>query len=107
MKSTTKSKVFVIVLMSIAVILGFTGFAATRTIEGEHKKEMQKVIGEKGGTIERVEVVEAKDSPFPTAGKGNNVYKIFYKVNGESKIGWYRAINHSSIKQEPEAWKLD
>ncbi|MET3288856.1 hypothetical protein EDM56_20165 [Brevibacillus fluminis] len=107
MNATTKSKIFVIGLVTFAVLVGYTGFMAVRNIEGVHKQEITRVIGEHGGVVKLIEVVEADTSPFKEAGKGNNVYKITYTKNGGTKTAWYCAINHSSIKQEPEAWQID
>lgn len=107
MNATTKSKVFVLGLVTLAVLIGYTGFIAVRNIEDVHKKEIKRVIGEHGGEVKMIEVVEAETSPFKDAGKGNNVYKITYSKNGGTKTAWYCAINHSSIKQEPEAWQIN
>ncbi len=107
MNSTTKSKIFVIALVIIAVILGVSGILSIRQTESEHVKEINRVIAEKGGEVASINTVSLEESPFQESPQGNTIYHITYTKAGKSHTAWYLAVNHSSIKQVPEAWKFD
>lgn len=106
--ATKKSKVIIVSFLAGALLLGFLAYMGMSATSSEHMATIQAVIKEKGGVIEPggVTAVPVDESPFAKSGKGNTIYRIVYKKDGESLTAWYRSENHSSIIKEPEEWIL-
>ncbi|MNI33978.1 hypothetical protein D3C73_879510 [compost metagenome] len=84
----------IIVVISVCCIL-LTGlpllFIADNKLEQLHKTEINKVIVDRGGIINSIDLSDSKLSPFSEeSDSGNKIYKITYSRSDLNYTAWYR-----------------
>lgn len=99
-----KSKIYLLAWVIVPIILGVFAYFGSMSGNQELVQEIKDAIAAKGGTVEKILVVNYQDSPFERSGKGNTIFKISYQKEGKALTAWYRALNQSSIIREEPAW---
>ncbi|MFM1655080.1 hypothetical protein ACI7RC_23740 [Brevibacillus sp. B_LB10_24] len=107
MDPTKKSKLIILTFLGLAIIFGLIAYFGMKNSAKAQVELIHQEIAARGGTVTKIEVMPPDESPFPTAGKGNTIFKIDYEKSGQSHIAWYCSINDSSIIREQEQWKFD
>lgn len=83
------------IIVFISILVGFLIIIPIQIYLTElHKKEINRVISERGGVVVEIKKTRLEESPFDQAGGSNTIYRIKYKSkDGNILIAWYRASN--------------